>query len=83
MIMLKLVVDNTNMVELGIDPAEMENLRNGFDDWIECQGPVQGFKPGEIWAFMGGRGRSHLAVKLKLDAEEQARQERLNEYRKD
>ena len=36
--MLKLVVDNTQMRELDVDPQEMEELRNGFDNWMDQQG---------------------------------------------
>ncbi len=54
---MKVVVDNSNLQDAGIDPVEMEELRNGFDGWMAAQG---GIKKGEVCCIVGraGVGRS-------------------------
>lgn len=42
---LKLVVDNSNMIDNGIDPAEMEDLRADFDQWLKDQDGIFAGKP--------------------------------------
>ncbi len=37
---VRLIVDNTKLQELDVDPEEMDDLRAGFDEWLASKGEL-------------------------------------------
>lgn len=63
---LKLVVDNTNLIEAEVDPKEMEQLRAGFDDWMDQQTAELG-KLNEDLTEITARAEAGKSIQRQLD----------------
>ena len=69
---MKVVVDNSNLLDADINPAEMEELRSGFDDWMRSLGeiPRGGFRVGDVAVVAAGVGVGKSVFDTKDDGQD-------------